>query len=101
LCKHKVRYSWQKLLHDILRAPFVLAIFYQIANAKSESAHLRKNMVPRAAPFLRCGNPRGIRPLGAFSWFVLWRVPKNEHQKPVQRTRGAVCASGVADSKKS
>ncbi|MBR2621693.1 MAG: hypothetical protein IKC97_04895 [Clostridia bacterium] len=33
-----------------------------------------------AATFSRYGNPKGIRPFGAFSWFVLWRVPKNEQQ---------------------
>jgi hypothetical protein len=27
------------------------------------------------------GVPRGIRPLGAFSWFILCRAAKNEHKK--------------------
>jgi hypothetical protein len=54
-----------------LRAISVLAILYQIANAKSESAHLRKNMVA-VQPFLRAlGDPRGT--LGSFSFAIsLW-----------------------------
>ena len=38
----------------------------------------------------RCGNPRGIRPLGAFSWFVLCRVAKNEHKKANRAARSWV-----------
>jgi hypothetical protein len=58
--------------------PFVLAFYHQNANAKSEFATLRKNMVA-VQPFLRAiWDPRGT--LGAFSWFILCRVAKNEHK---------------------
>jgi hypothetical protein len=35
---------------------------------------------------LRRGFPKGL-PFGSFSWFVLWRVPKNEHQTQSARAR--------------
>jgi hypothetical protein len=43
-----------------------------------------------AATFSHYGNPKGIRPFGAFSWFVLWRAPKNEHQN-LHTERAQLC----------
>ena len=61
------RSTWQKLLQSYLRAPSVLAIFHQIANAKAESAYSRQNIggavrrrfwrSPREAPEGKSGRP--------------------------------------------
>jgi hypothetical protein len=84
-----VRSSWQKLLHDILRAPFVLAFLCQNASAKAEYAHLRKNIGDaKRQQFLRAlGVSRGV-PLDAFSSPILCGKAKNGQNVP--RTREAV-----------
>jgi len=43
--------------------------------------------------FARCGNPKGIRPFGALSWFILCRAAKNEHKDrtPNARNEVALC----------
>jgi hypothetical protein len=75
----------------LLRAPPVLVIFYQIANAKSESATLRANMSGVITKRrLRARGSQGVLdPLAPFFRPFLGRAKKG-HQKPnSERARSA------------
>jgi hypothetical protein len=93
----RARSRWQKTLSHISRAPFVLAFFHQNANAKSESAHLRKNIGgAKRQQFLRAPRvPRG-NPLVPFLRLFFAARQRIGTRCPQARAAGTVRASGFA-----
>ena len=78
------------------------SIFYQIANAKSEFAKLRKNIGgAERRQFLRAlGVLRGL-PLNPLSWFILSRMRKNEHNRSASaRSSVSACRRNLRSKEK-
>jgi hypothetical protein len=102
LCKQGSVADSKDFCNRIVRNTFVLAIFYQIANAKSEFAKLRKNIGgAERRQFLRAlGVLRGL-PLNPLSWFILSRMRKNEHNRSASaRSSVSACRRNLRSKEK-